>query len=53
MFRLDESGEINAIDFGDDTPGSAYHLTACDDALVSIGAKDIMMFDGESWTRIA
>jgi hypothetical protein len=52
VFVLVEN-EIVPVDFGEDRPQSAYHLTTCEEALWSIGAKDIMAFDGAVWRRIA
>lgn len=40
------------VDWGDDAPATCCHLSACDDAMWSIGPKDIMSFDGEEWSRI-
>lgn len=40
------------VDFGDDIPPTCFHLTATDQALWSIGAKDVMAFDGNRWVRI-
>jgi hypothetical protein len=41
------------VDFGDDWSQTTYHLSSCEDALVSIGAKDVFIFDGIRWTRVA
>ncbi|MCY1449154.1 hypothetical protein D9M71_658760 [compost metagenome] len=51
LFTLDQD-KLLAVDFGEDSPNSCYHLSAADGVLWSIGGKDIMAFDGNSWTRI-
>jgi hypothetical protein len=44
---------LERVRFGPDVPGSFYHVTSFSDAVLwSIGAKDVMEFDGASWTRI-
>lgn len=40
------------VDFGDDAPATAYHLDAVEGEMISVGAKDVMAFDGVNWTRI-
>ena len=47
-----EGGRLSAIDFGPDAPGTTYRLSAASDALWSIGEKDVMAFDGSSWSRV-
>lgn len=44
--------EITAVDFGADIPRSCYHLSTADGVLWSFGAKDLMAFDGKTWSRI-
>ncbi|WP_437882282.1 hypothetical protein [Pseudomonas sp. LRF_L74] len=51
LFTLAD-GKLIAVDFADQEPGSCYHLSAGDGVLWSIGAKDILAFDGQNWTRI-
>jgi hypothetical protein len=51
LFTLDQD-KLLPVDFGEDSPNSCYHLSAADGVLWSIGGKDIMAFDGNSWTRI-
>jgi hypothetical protein len=51
LFTL--AGErLLALQFGDDAPSSCYHLAVGDGVLWSVGAKDIMAFDGAAWRRI-
>lgn len=51
VYRLVD-GKLKAVDFGDDVPGSCYHLSAADGIMWSIGPKDVMEFDGSTWKRI-
>jgi len=36
----------------DDKPATCLRLTAADGVMWSIGAKDVLSFDGKTWTRI-
>jgi hypothetical protein len=47
-----EGDEIVPVAMGDDPPATCFHLSTRDDVLWSIGAKDVMAFDGENWARI-
>lgn len=52
LYQLQDDHLI-PVDFGDcDIPSSCYHLSAADGVLWSIGAQDVMQFDGAEWTRI-
>ncbi|WP_256583198.1 MULTISPECIES: hypothetical protein [Pseudomonas] len=51
VYRL-EGETLSVIDFGDDFPETCYHLSAADGIMWSIGAKDVMEFDGSKWRRI-
>jgi len=51
VYRL-EDGKLNPVDFGDDIPRTCYHLSAADGIMWSIGAKDVMEFDGSNWKRV-
>jgi len=39
------------VDMGDDQAASYFHLVSAGDELWSIGAKDVMVFDGQNWRR--
>lgn len=43
---------LTPMDFGEDVPQTYYHLSSRDGVMYSIGAKDLMSFDGKKWTRI-
>jgi hypothetical protein len=43
---------LQMINMGDDHASTYYHLSAADDVLWSIGAKDLMAFDGTTWSRV-
>jgi hypothetical protein len=43
---------LASVDFGEDVPQTYYHLSSRDGVMYSIGAKDVMMFDENKWTRI-
>jgi hypothetical protein len=47
-----ENGQLIPVDFGEDVPLTCFHLSAANGVLWSIGAKDLMAFDGVSWTRL-
>lgn len=51
LFTLQDDN-LNPVAFGTDSPGSCFHLSAGHGVLWSIGAKDVMVFDGQNWTRI-
>ncbi|HFH3924170.1 hypothetical protein [Pseudomonas aeruginosa] len=51
VYRLVE-GRLERVNFGDDVPASCYHLSAADGIMWSVGPKDVMEFDGQSWKRI-
>lgn len=40
------------MNMGKDRPKTCFHLSTADGVLWSIGAKDIMSYDGNIWTRI-
>jgi hypothetical protein len=47
-----QGDHLQPVDFGDDAPGTCFHLSAADGVLWSIGAKDVMAFNGTTWARI-
>jgi hypothetical protein len=47
-----EGDRLEFVDMGDDQPNTCFHLSAADGVLWSIGAKDVMSYDGKKWTRI-
>jgi hypothetical protein len=51
LFTL-EGDTLAAVDTGDEDPDTYYRLSAADGVLWSIGAKDVLAFDGKTWTRI-
>jgi hypothetical protein len=51
VYRLSEE-QLKPVDFGDDQPMTSYHLSAARNVMWSIGAKDVLSFDGNKWTRI-
>jgi len=51
VFRLKDN-RLERVDFGADRPSSCFALSAADGVLWSIGAKDVMSFDGRQWARI-
>ncbi len=52
-FLFELAGDrLELVPFGEDKPSSCYHLASADGVLWSIGAKDVMAFDGAAWSRI-
>jgi hypothetical protein len=47
-----ENGHLSLVDFDGEPPSTCNHLSTADGLLWSIGAKDVMQFDGKDWTRI-
>jgi hypothetical protein len=52
MLYILEDDRLKIVDTGDEIPATCYHLDAADGIMWSIGAKDILQFDGQTWTRI-
>jgi hypothetical protein len=51
LYTLGKKG-LAEVSMGKDTPGTCNRLAADEGVLWSIGAKDVMAFDGKKWTRI-
>lgn len=51
VYRLDGTN-LQMVDMGEDSPDTCFYLSSGDGVLWSIGAKDIMAYDGIRWTRI-
>lgn len=51
VYVLDD-GELGPVYMGEDQAKTCYRLTTGDGVMWSIGAKDLMCFDGTAWTRI-
>ena len=51
VYRLEE-GKLLPVDFGDEAVRTCYHLSAADGIMWSIGAKDVMEFDGSNWKPV-
>lgn len=54
LYVLNQDNTVTQVDFGRNTVKikTFYHLDAADGVLWSIGRKDVMAFDGATWTRI-
>jgi hypothetical protein len=46
------NGSLQQVDFGAEAPRTCFQLSAADGVLWSIGAKDVMSYDGSTWARI-
>lgn len=51
LYKL-TNGFLSKVDFGMDQPVSTYHLHSNDGVLLSVGERDVMLFDGTHWTRL-
>lgn len=51
LFEL-KKNKWGFVDTGNEEPDTCYKLSVGDGVLWSIGAKDIISFDGKKWTRI-
>jgi len=52
VFIRDDKGKIKPVKWGKDKPKTTGQLSAREGFMWSIGAKDIMEFDGKAWKRI-
>lgn len=53
VYRLASDGGLERVlPDSEASVTSAYHLSAADGVLMSVGAKDVLLFDGKSWARI-
>jgi hypothetical protein len=51
LYTLDKNG-LDPVDTSPEQAKTFHRLSAADGVLWSIGAKDVLAFDGKSWTRI-
>lgn len=51
LYTLGQNG-LDAVDTAPETAKTFHRLSAADGVLWSIGAKDVLSFNGKSWTRI-
>ncbi len=51
VYQLKKGG-LELVLFDGDPPETCYHLSAAKGVMWSIGASDVMSFDGKEWTRI-
>lgn len=52
LYHLD-GDKLELANYGEaGTPGTCYHLSVADGVMWSIGAHDVMEFDGKMWKRI-
>jgi len=52
VYSLD-GDELKKVAYGDaDIPDTCYHLSAADGIMWSIGAHDVVQFDGKEWSRV-
>jgi hypothetical protein len=52
LYRLDSGGQFAPVEIGADAVSTFGLLSACSDALWSIGAKDVIQLSGGQWQRI-
>lgn len=54
VFSYDKESGYGVMEMGteDDPVNTAYRLSARDGVMWSLGAKDVMSYDGKKWTRI-
>lgn len=52
VYTLDKNDQLKKVNMGKDVPETCFNLSTADGVLWSIGAKDVMSFDGKKWMRI-
>ena len=52
VFVLGDDGQLASVDMGNDRAKTCYDLITGPGVMWSIGAKDVMSFDGQQWARI-
>jgi len=52
IYILEKDDSLSVIEMGEDKPDTCFHLSTADGVLWSIGAKDVMAYDGNNWMRI-
>ena len=51
LYTLGKNG-LEAVDTGAEQAKTFHRLSAAEGVLLSSGAKDVLVFDGKTWTRI-
>jgi len=44
--------ELARVHYGDDPPLTCYHLDAAAGLMMSVGAEDVVVFDGSNWSTV-
>lgn len=52
VFVLQDNNTLSAVYMGEDRAETCYKLATGAGLMWSVGAKDVMCFDGNSWTRV-
>jgi hypothetical protein len=52
LYELELPESLKAIDFGDCEPSSFYRMSVGENVLWSVGERDIVSFDGETWSKV-
>ncbi len=47
-----QGDDLKRVRMGDELARTCYHLSSADGVLWSVGAKDVLAFDGKTWKRI-
>ena len=43
---------VQVVEMGEDFPRTCFKLTSAEGVMWSIGAQDLMKFDGKAWSRV-